>query len=57
MEYYNSRDLGRFAEVGTFAPALMKKFFEYYEAATGTEGALTKREKSLIARADAKLSD
>lgn len=51
MNYYESKDLGRFAEVGAFAPELMQKFFEYYNAAVGTDGALTKREKALIALA------
>ena len=46
--YYESADLGRFAEVGTHNKELMDKFFEYYGAATGTDGALTKREKQLI---------
>ncbi len=46
--YYESSDLGRFAEVGTHGKELMERFFEYYNAATGTEGALTKREKQLI---------
>jgi alkylhydroperoxidase/carboxymuconolactone decarboxylase family protein len=48
MNYYESKDLARFAEVGTFRKELMDKFFEYYGASTGTNGALTKREKSLI---------
>lgn len=48
MDYYKSADLGRFAEVGTFKKELMDKFFEYYTMATGTDGALTKREKALI---------
>ena len=51
MNYYESKDLGRFAEVGKFKPDLMKKFFDYYNEATGTDGALTKREKALIALA------
>ena len=51
MNYYESKDLGRFAEVGKFKPELMKKFFDYYSEATGTDGALTKREKALIALA------
>jgi alkylhydroperoxidase/carboxymuconolactone decarboxylase family protein len=51
MEYYKSEDLGRFAEVGRFAPDLMQKFFEYYGAVTGQDGALSKREKALIALA------
>ncbi len=48
MNYYESKDLGRFAEIGQFARDLAKKFFDYYNAATGTDGALTKREKALI---------
>lgn len=51
MNYYESKDLGRFAEVGKFKPELMDKFFEYYGMATGSDGALTKREKALIALA------
>lgn len=46
--YYESADLGRFADVGTHQKELIDKFFEYYTMATGTEGALTKREKQLI---------
>src|SRR5438477_11545042 len=48
MNYYESKDLGRFTDVGKFADKLMKKFFDYYNEATATEGALTKREKALI---------
>ena len=51
MDYYESKDLNRFAEVGKFRKELMDKFFEYYNMATGTDGALTKREKALIALA------
>jgi alkylhydroperoxidase/carboxymuconolactone decarboxylase family protein len=51
MNYYESKDLSRFAEVGKFKPELMRKFFDYYNNATGTDGALTKREKALIALA------
>ncbi|HET7153632.1 MAG TPA: arsenosugar biosynthesis-associated peroxidase-like protein [Candidatus Kapabacteria bacterium] len=51
MNYYESKDLARFAEVGKFKKELMDKFFDYYNAATGTDGALTKREKALIALA------
>ena len=51
MNYYESKDLGRFAEVGKFSGDLMKKFFDYYNEATGKDGALTKREKALIALA------
>lgn len=51
MNYYESKDLGRFAEVGKFKPELMNKFFDYYGEATNTDGALSKREKALIALA------
>lgn len=51
MDYYKSEDLKRFGEVGQFAPDLMKSFFEYYNKAVGTDGALSKREKALIALA------
>ena len=49
--YYNEEDLKKFSEIGKFAPDLAKKFFDYYTAVTSTEGALTRREKSLIALA------
>jgi len=48
--YYDPADLGRFAEIGEEAPELAKKFFDYYNAVFA-EGALTEREKSLIALA------
>lgn len=51
MSYYESRDLKRFEEVGKFKKDLMDKFFDYYTAATGEDGALSKREKALIALA------
>jgi len=51
VHYYESKDLARFGEVGKFRPELTEKFFEYYALATGTDGALTKREKALIALA------
>ena len=49
--YYEAKDLKRFAEVGKFSPEFMAKFFDYYNAVTGTDSALTKREKALIALA------
>jgi len=49
--YYNQKDLAKFAEVGKFKKDLMDKFFAYYGAVTGEDGALTKREKALIALA------
>lgn len=51
MHYYESEDLPRFPEVGKFRPELMERFFAYYGAATSGEGALSKREKALIALA------
>lgn len=51
MSYYERKDLARFADIGKFAPELAKKFFDYYNTAVGTDGALTRREKSLIALA------
>ena len=51
MGYYESKDLKRFSEVGRFGEDLMKKFFDYYNSATSEDGALTKREKALIALA------
>ncbi len=51
MHYYESKDLKRFGDIGNFRSELADKFFEYYNAATGENGALTKREKALIALA------
>jgi 4-carboxymuconolactone decarboxylase len=48
--YYDPHDLPRFEEIGNEAPDLAKKFFDYYNAVFA-EGALTEREKSLIALA------
>jgi 4-carboxymuconolactone decarboxylase len=48
--YYQPQDLGRFEEIGNDAPQLAKKFFDYY-GAVFAEGALSEREKSLIALA------
>jgi len=48
--YYNPADLNRFAEIGKEAPILAKKFFDYY-GAVFAEGALSEREKALIALA------
>jgi alkylhydroperoxidase/carboxymuconolactone decarboxylase family protein len=48
--YYHHADLARFGEIGRAAPALAEKFFAYY-GAVFAEGALTEREKSLIALA------
>jgi alkylhydroperoxidase/carboxymuconolactone decarboxylase family protein len=46
--YYHPHDLGRFAEMGKGNPALWEKFLSYYDAVFA-EGALTEREKALIA--------
>ena len=51
MDYYRSEDLKRFTEVGKFRGELMEKFFAYYNDVVGKDGALTKREKALIALA------
>lgn len=51
MNYYESKDLARFAEFGKFKPELMQRFFDYYNEVTGKDGALSKKEKSLIALA------
>lgn len=48
--YYNPEDLKKFGDVGEFQPELAKKFFDYY-GSVFEEGALTAREKSLIALA------
>ncbi|HHY60801.1 MAG TPA: 4-carboxymuconolactone decarboxylase [Clostridia bacterium] len=48
--YYNPADLGKFATMGEEAPELWKKFMDYYNAVFA-EGALTAREKALIALA------
>lgn len=48
--YYDPADLAKFAEIGKDAPELAKKFFDYYNAVMA-EGALSEREKSLIALA------
>ena len=48
QHYYNAADLARFPEIGNDAPELAKKFFDWY-GAVFAEGALSEREKSLIA--------
>src|ERR687890_429080 len=48
--YYDHADLARFGEVNRGAGHLADKFFDYYNAVFA-EGALTAREKSLIALA------
>ena len=48
--YYNRDHLSGFPSIGDHAPDLAKKFFDWYSSAMD-EGALSKREKSLIALA------
>ena len=48
--YYQPPDLARFPEIGANAPDLAKKFFDWY-GAVFADGALSAREKSLIALA------
>jgi len=48
--YYNPDDLKKFGNIGEFNKPLADKFFDYY-GEVFAEGALTAREKSLIALA------
>ncbi len=48
--YYDPTDLKKFEDISEFQPELGKKFFGYYNSVF-EEGALTKREKALIALA------
>ncbi|HEU4420621.1 MAG TPA: arsenosugar biosynthesis-associated peroxidase-like protein [Planctomycetota bacterium] len=48
--YYHEDDLARFPELGRNRPDLAQKFFDWY-GAVFAEGALSAREKSLIALA------
>lgn len=48
--YYQTRDLKKFGDISKNVPELGKKFFAYYDAVMD-EGALSAREKSLIALA------
>lgn len=48
--YYNPEDLKKFGNIGEFQKELADKFFNYY-GAVFADGALTAREKSLIALA------
>lgn len=49
-KYYDPEDLKKFGDVTDFQKELGDKFFEYY-GSVFEEGALTKREKALIALA------
>src|SRR5262249_16779038 len=51
VSYYESQDLKRFVEIGKFRKELMDQFFSYYNEVTAKDGALTRREKALIALA------
>lgn len=48
--YYNPEDLAKFGTMGEEAPKLWENFMQYYSSVF-EEGALTAREKSLIALA------
>lgn len=48
--YYDPADLSKFGDIKEYQPELAKKFFSYY-GEVFQEGALTAREKSLIALA------
>ncbi|UBM57235.1 arsenosugar biosynthesis-associated peroxidase-like protein [Marinilongibacter aquaticus] len=48
--YYNPEDLKKFGNIGEFGQELADKFFSYYNEVFKA-GALTEREKSLIALA------
>ena len=48
--YYHAHDLGKFGDISKGSPELAQKFFDWY-GAVFAEGALTEREKSLIALA------
>lgn len=49
-QYYDPQHLPHFSHIGEGNPALAEKFFAYY-GAVFEEGALSKREKALIALA------
>lgn len=48
--YYKPEDLKKFGKIAEFQPNLAKKFFDWY-GSVFKEGALSQREKSLIALA------
>ena len=50
-DYYDSDDLSRFGEIGKHGKSAAEQFFRYYNQITGQDGALSKREKALIALA------
>jgi alkylhydroperoxidase/carboxymuconolactone decarboxylase family protein len=50
-DYYKREDLAKFGTIGEHDKAHAELFFKYYGDVTGTDGALSKREKALIALA------
>ncbi len=48
--YYDPADLKKFGDISKFQPKMGEKFFDYYSEVF-KEGALTEREKALIALA------
>jgi len=50
QHYFNREDLKKFGEITEYQEEMGKKFFDYY-ASVFAEGALTEREKALIALA------
>ena len=50
-DYYDSDDLKKFGNIGKHDKAHADLFFKYYSSVTSEGGALSKREKSLIALA------
>ncbi len=50
-DYFKAEDLAKFGHIGTHAPQAAQDFFKYYGNVTGSDGALSKREKALIALA------
>ncbi len=49
--YFDSDDLARFGSIGEHGAKHAEDFFKYYGAVIGSDGALSKREKALIALA------
>ena len=49
--YFESEDLKKFGDIGQHGQKLADDFFKYYTDVTAVDGALSKREKSLIALA------
>lgn len=51
MEYYKREDLAKFGSIADHDKAHAELFFKYYTDVTGQDGALSRREKALIALA------